>query len=340
MSEENELILKKVRNVTLIFAIAFALLGILLLLIPFGIYDFLGYLLGAVAVGFGVYRLVLYFMRKKSASLLAVDLFSGVLLLAFGIVCFVMHARVAGYTAIVFGLLMIAGSIIKFQNAIDLFRLGLGRWWVILILGAVSVLLGILLLSRPNLPFLNLKDREIFLLVSGVFLLYDSASDFASAVLFAVQKRRNRKAQEEAGSSGESTSAGYGWYTEKEPESADDTAQKPDSDQTADTESKENRNSGRRETSMPDPGNTSGTGSETGNSSGFYSGSGNISGTDSGSLSISRKGTSQNTGRNSGTAAGTGRESGTSPAEEGDSSEEAIRNQKLSDADRDFKEMQ
>ncbi len=187
MNEENKKELKTVRNVTLIFAVIFAVVGVLLLLIPFAIYEFLGYLLGAFAIGFGVYRLVLYFMRNKSASLLAVDLFSGILLAAFGVACLTMHAKVTGYTSVVFGLLLIAGSIIKFQNAIDLFRLGLVHWWAVLILGAVSVVFGLLLLYRPQLPFLNLKDREVFLLASGVFLLYDSCSDFASVILFSVQ---------------------------------------------------------------------------------------------------------------------------------------------------------
>lgn len=193
MNEENKRELKNVRNVTLIFAVIFAALGILLLLLPFAVYEFLGYLIGALAVGFGIYRLVLYFMRKKSASLLAVDLFNGILLMAFGVACLSMHTKVTGYTSVIFGLLLVAGSIIKFQNAIDLFRLGLVHWWAVLILGAVSVLFGLLLLYRPQLPFLNLKDREIFLLASGIFLLYDSCSDFASVILFSVQWRRIRK---------------------------------------------------------------------------------------------------------------------------------------------------
>lgn len=193
MNEDNIIVLKKVKNVTLIFAIAFAVLGILLLLIPFAIYDFLGYLLGGAAVAFGGYLLVLYFMRKRSASILAVDLFAGILLAAFGITCLGMHARVTGYTAVIFGLLLIAGSILKFQNAIDLFRIGMIRWWIVFILAAISVVFGILLLTRP----LFLQDTDSFLLAAGIFLLYDSCSDFASVILFSIHWNKFGKRPED-----------------------------------------------------------------------------------------------------------------------------------------------
>lgn len=184
----DEQVLRTVRRVTLIVAIAFAILGVLLLIFPYQIYDFFGYLLGVCAVGFGVYLLVIYFMRKKAASLLAVDLFGGILLTAFGFTCIAMHARVSEYTAVVFGLLLIAGSIIKFQNAIDLFRLGLVKWWIVTILAGISVVFAILLLARP----LFLQDTSTFLLASGIFLLYDSISDFASVILFSRQWKRIR----------------------------------------------------------------------------------------------------------------------------------------------------
>lgn len=211
MDNQYEKDLKTVKNVTLIFAIIFAGLGVLLLLFPFEIYDFLGYLIGAAAIVFGAYLLILYFMKKRAASILAVDLFAGILMVAFGTICLVMHTKVTGYTSLIFGLLMVAGSIIKFQNAIDLFRIGMIHWWAVLVLGGISVILGVLLLSRPSL----LKDTERFLLASGIFLLYDSLSDFTSVILFSMQWRRVRKEpslmpeSEQTANAGTASSSGH-----------------------------------------------------------------------------------------------------------------------------------
>jgi uncharacterized membrane protein HdeD (DUF308 family) len=188
---KDESVLKTVRNVTLIFAVLYTALGIVTLLFSKQVVSVLGYLLGAGLAAFGLYRLFLYFRRKRTAQLLAYDLFAGALLIAFGVICLVYHSKVTAYIAIIFGILLLAGSIIKFQNAIDLQRIGLSHWALVLLLGLVTLGMGVLLILKP--AFIG----RFYLLAAGIFLVYDGISDFAIVFLFAKRRHQIRKEEKQ-----------------------------------------------------------------------------------------------------------------------------------------------
>ena len=55
------------------------------------------------------------------------------------------------YVAIIFGILLLVGSAVEMQNAIDLKQMSAKRWWIILLLGFVSLALGVLASFRDFL---------------------------------------------------------------------------------------------------------------------------------------------------------------------------------------------
>lgn len=175
---KNEEILKKVRNVTVVVSAIYLALGILILLFEGQVRELYGYILGLLALVIGGYRMISFFMRQRKAELIASDLYIGVALCSVGAVCLLRHQDAVKYSSFIFGILLVAGTIIKLQNAIDLQRLKSPKWWADLILAAVSLIMALLLMLNPTFLSKN------FLLTSAIFLIYDGVSGIVAFVLF------------------------------------------------------------------------------------------------------------------------------------------------------------
>ena len=172
----DEEVLKKIRNATLLVSVFYLAAGILLIVFNSQVRDVIGYAIGAAATAIGVWRLILYAASHRKKSLLATDLFAGCVLIVLGILCVIFQAHMVDYAAIIFGILLFAGSAVEIQNAIDLRHMEARRWWIILLLGFVSLALGILLIVYPKF----IQKKIIFL--SGIFFTYDGATGLVAAI--------------------------------------------------------------------------------------------------------------------------------------------------------------
>ncbi len=179
--------IKKVKQVTLIAAAAYIVLGMVLLLFPTQVSQFIGYALGGVAIAFGIYRLVLYFMRNRTAQLLAGDLYAGIILEYVGIYIIMHHQEAMDFLAMICGIFLTAGCIIKLQNAIDLKRIGQTFWWMILLFGIISLILAVLSILNIRL----IADHR--LVATGAFLLYDGISGLITVLMLWFGQRNAEK---------------------------------------------------------------------------------------------------------------------------------------------------
>lgn len=183
----HESILKKVKLITLVFAAVYAALGVALILFPAEMQTIMGFVVGVLSIVVGAYRLYIYFKRQRDVTILATDLFLGIVCILIGVLFIVRREAVMNYVFFIYGILMLAGGIIKLQNALDLYHLGLYRWWIILLLGIVSMGLGVLLIIRPEF-ILSLQ-----MLLAGIVLIFDAAAGFFTVFLFdsTVKKLKN-----------------------------------------------------------------------------------------------------------------------------------------------------
>ncbi len=183
----HEDVLKKVKLITVIVAAAFTALGITLIMFPNEMQTIMGFVIGIGAIAVGAYRIYIFFRRQNEVSIIATDLFLGVLCVIAGIAFIARHSDVPRYVVFVYGIFLIGGCIIKLQNAIDLFHVGMYRWWIVLVLAAVSAVMAGILLIRPA------AVEGTFSILSGIFLLYDGISGFVTVFLSEMTFRRIRK---------------------------------------------------------------------------------------------------------------------------------------------------
>ena len=183
----HEPVLKKVKWITLIFAAVCTVLGIALILFPDIMQEVMGIIIGIGLLVYGARSLYIFFKRQRDATILATDLFIGVVCLIIGLIFIIRRAGIMNYVMIIYGMILLAGGIIKLQNAIDLYHIGLFRWWIVLILGCASMVLSMLLILRPE--FISAS----IIIFSGLFLIYDGISAFVSVLIFELALRNLKK---------------------------------------------------------------------------------------------------------------------------------------------------
>ena len=182
-------LLKQVRNVTLIFGLLFSVLGVLLLLFPDETGGFLWLIFGIGALGFGIYRMIRYFTVQVYQTVIATELFFGILFVVFGILALVQRGSILENLMFILGIMVLGGSVLKLQTSINLAQVGYTRWWLIMVLGLIASVLGLLMIVEPDI----IKNNKQILM--GAFLIYDGISAILSAIVLSIIRRRLRRGQ-------------------------------------------------------------------------------------------------------------------------------------------------
>ena len=134
--------------------------------------DFGGILLCAL----GVLRIVSYFVSSGMALFGSFQLVQGVSLIAFGIFFFVKAALVAQLLTILCGMALVVDCVLKWQYALDLFRVRSVRFAKWLLAGGVlSLAAGILVLCDVMVP-------PTSMIVMGISLIYAAVTDLVLTV--------------------------------------------------------------------------------------------------------------------------------------------------------------
>lgn len=162
-------------------------LGALLLFYPAMRMSMLCYSLGGITVLYGVIHLVLYFARRDFEDLYRLDFVTGTVMAAVGVYVIANPAFSERYLPMLVGLAICLDSLIKLQNAIDLYRLHSRIWWTVLLLAVITGALGITLVFREQYTFFSQLQ------VLGASLLLDGCVNIWSLVFLSLNLKRLRK---------------------------------------------------------------------------------------------------------------------------------------------------
>ena len=150
---------KKMRSVTpmktakigyIVMSSLFCLLGIVLLFTPDASALWIGRLLGIGMIVFGAVKLVGYFSRDLFRLAFQYDLAFGILLMVLGIVTLSHPGDAMSFLCVMFGIPVLADGLFKIQIAVDSRRFGIRRWWLVLVLAALTCVIGVVLVFRPD----------------------------------------------------------------------------------------------------------------------------------------------------------------------------------------------
>lgn len=166
-------VLKKVKVVYSIVSLTLLLYGVFLLLYPqIGIYWM--YKIGGVLfVGIGIAKVVGYFSKDVLQLAFQHDLAMGIVSMIIGLLMLIWTKDMMRILTICLGLFMLVESLLKIQTAIDARQIGMKSWWLILIIGLITAVIGGLLVAVPiRGTNMIIRLMGLMILAYGIMNLY------------------------------------------------------------------------------------------------------------------------------------------------------------------------
>ena len=164
--------LRYMKTGTFLLSIAYVVLGVLLLVMPETSLLWICYAFGAVVLLTGAVCLVQYARIRGTGFAAPFMLVGGVITGALGVFTLLKPAVVASFLPVVFGLFIVVDGINRISSGISLAKQQGHRWGVLLLLGVLSIALGLFLILRPlDIALSVVMLCGILLIVEGVLNL-------------------------------------------------------------------------------------------------------------------------------------------------------------------------
>ena len=164
--------LKKLEWISLAISVVMLLLGLCLLIWPNISATVLCYVMSAILLAVGVFRIVCYAQRGISSIFHVYELPLGILDVLMGVYGFARSHSVVLILPVIIGILILVDSLFQLQASIDLRRLSVPGWGLSLVLSILSVAFALLLVMNP---FEGSRTLMIFIglsmMVDGVQIL-------------------------------------------------------------------------------------------------------------------------------------------------------------------------
>lgn len=177
-----------------VMQLVYLALGLALVFAPDMSARVLCYACGAALAAVGLLAVWRFAAARQERLLFAwFSLVYGVLFTVLGIFLLVQPDTVLTVLPAVFGVFVLLDSLGRIQNALELRRAGLVRWWGMLFFALLSVVLGVLILINP-FAALTTTVRVI-----GAVLLIESVLGLACALYTSLVLRELEKAVRDAG---------------------------------------------------------------------------------------------------------------------------------------------
>ena len=145
-------------------------MGIVLIAFPKGSIQVICAVLGAVLLVSGIANLVSY-LSNRTVSLFQFGLLTGIVFVGIGLWLLINPAFFLSFFQIVLGIVILVHGIADVQEAFTLKKFEYENWWVALVIGIVTAMLGLLIIVNP------FGTTLVMTVLFGVALVLDGGSD-------------------------------------------------------------------------------------------------------------------------------------------------------------------
>lgn len=156
-------------------------LGVVLIAWPSLSVRMIGIALGIVMIVLGITYGFIYYTRDNHQGFLQMDLVIGIVCVAFGVFILLNQTFLTEVLPFAMGIILLLGAVVKIQNSLNMRKLKIRKWYLVLICALVIVALGIVLLCNP------FEKERYMLLYIGICLILDGLTNLIS--LFCIQTR-------------------------------------------------------------------------------------------------------------------------------------------------------
>ena len=168
--------LKKMRNTLTAMSVLYLLLGIIMLIFPAQVSDFICYLVGLMFIFLGVSAVVMYVKEDMKTAFTSFTLVFGILFGAFGVYIVLNPKLLASFIPLVVGIFLLVDSVSKLSVAFDLRKSEYKDWWQMMIVAFIILACGLVLIMNPfgavKISIMVIGGILIALSVSNIFAVY------------------------------------------------------------------------------------------------------------------------------------------------------------------------
>lgn len=159
---------KGAATAVLISSLAYIVLGVIMLIFPDKVSNFLCYALGFSLTVYGLFNIISFFLSREAE--LYLELVIGIIATAFGIFTIVSPQTIKSIIFIAIGVVIIIDSCMDVKKAVQLKAFGMKKWWVCLAASAAIVLLGAATIIFPTF------FGDFLIVLLGILLIYEGVS--------------------------------------------------------------------------------------------------------------------------------------------------------------------
>ena len=141
--------MKLLKDTHVITAICYIALGAVLFLYPALALNLVCSGIGIVVLVFGLMKLLSYFKTKTDGLAKQLDLVIGIILSVLGIFILVKPGLIAAMLPFAVGVYIFFDSVLNIRQALELKNVGFERWWSMLVVAVIMVVLGIIMICNP-----------------------------------------------------------------------------------------------------------------------------------------------------------------------------------------------
>ena len=166
-------ILKKSGWISILESIIFIILGFILVFNPEGTIKFISYVLGAIFIIIGLFKIMSYFGAKGKNDFYNYDIIYGILAIVIAIITIVYSSTIASLLRIIIGVWIIYTSLVRFSSALRLRQLSNKIWVYSLILAFVMFVCGLFIALNPG----------VITTTIGIIMIVYSIIDIAETII-------------------------------------------------------------------------------------------------------------------------------------------------------------
>ena len=167
-------LLNKTGWLSLIESLIFAIIGIILIKNPNGAVKTISYILGAIFIIVGLYKIILYAYGKSKGEVYSSDVVYGFMAIVIGIVAIAFSGTIGELFRIIIGVWIIYSGLIRTTNAFKLKSPNSNTWLISLVLSLLMIICGIYVLL----------NKGAIITTIGVLILIYAIIDIIENVIF------------------------------------------------------------------------------------------------------------------------------------------------------------
>ncbi|MCR5107726.1 MAG: DUF308 domain-containing protein [Lachnospiraceae bacterium] len=172
---------KKFQKEMYLFAAAYIIMGIWMVIFPQFTLEMICYLFAAVLAVLGIFNIIMYFSKDVKNSLYRHDFAGGAICILIAIVMIWKSQMFINIIPLVMGIIIFANGVMKLQRVLDLKRIGYSGWVFVLLFALLSICVGIFVMFQPDFI------AKAVIIIIGISLIFSGITDVMTLIVMKKQ---------------------------------------------------------------------------------------------------------------------------------------------------------